>query len=747
MPAIQIKCIRAALLGSACPLLFAVPVEAQAHEATPRAEEAGQAGSSAPAAGDVSEIIVTAQRRSGRLIDAPQSVSVLSGNDLARLGATQLSEFADAVPALQFSTQGVGKSTVSLRGVTTGNDVGQTVGIYVDEVPYGSSSSFAKAALLALDVGLFDLDRIEVLRGPQGTLYGASSMGGVLKYVTRAPSLTELGGSLQAGVSDTRFGGMGYNGSAVINVPIAADRAAVRASGFYSREGGYIDNIGTGRENVDAGQIYGGRADLLLKPTEALSIRITGFVQNIRRDGSLYSDYDFSGSPVNGALEQNHPLREPFASNFRLASGTITYDLGAATLTSVTSYQSSRSTFAQDLSVAYVPLLSFFGISSEAVGYAETDRTKKFTQEVRLASRSNHSLEWLVGAFYTHERSSSAQGSSVFGANLTPLPIDLATLRIPSTYQEYAVFGDITYYVSDRFDVSGGLRFARNNQTVEQIASGLLVSSAPKAKSRESVVTYLANARYRFSKHVAAYARFATGYRPGGPNLLALNVVTGEPLFAPTFKSDTLASYELGLKGETLDRSFGIDAAAYYIDWADIPVIAAIQGRTGFVNARGAQIKGAEVALTARPIPTLTFLGTFAYNDATLSDANADLGAGKGERLPNVPHFTATAGVDYVVRNIKIRPSLGASLRYVSDRRVSFDHSNGSPQYRLPSYAVVDLRAGATLGAVDVQLYVRNLLDKRAQLSGVTYLSSFGGPAQVTIAQPRTIGLNLTMRF
>jgi outer membrane receptor protein involved in Fe transport len=709
------------------------------------AQEAGAEQLFGPAEGD---IVVTAQKRAERLIETPQSVTAMSADDLAKLGADQFVDFANTVPGLQFTTQGAGSAQISMRGVTTGADVGPTVGIYVDEVPYGSSSSFANGVRRALDVGLFDIERVEVLRGPQGTLYGASSMGGVLKYVTRTPSLTDFGGSAQIGIADTRSGAMSYDGSAVLNAPIVDDKAAVRASGFYSRDGGYVDNPTTGERNVDSGKVYGGRVDLLAKPTDDLSVRLIGFAQNIRRDGGSYASISLAGVPIAGALDQVHPLAEPFRSNFRLVSGTVAYDLGGATLTSVTSYQTARTFAVTDGSAVYAPLLQFlFSIPAEAVSVSEVARTRKFTEEVRLASSGDTPLEWLIGGFYAHENSLLHQVGAVFGANLAPLSVNIVDANIRSTYEEYAAFGDLTYHFTDKFDVTGGVRYARNDQKFEQDASGLLVTSGPLRTSHEDVVTYLANARYRFSRNVIAYARFATGYRPGGPNYLVLDPATGAPAAPATFKSDSLDSYEAGIKAETADRSFGIDLSGYFISWKDIQLLTAVAGVTTYVNAGGAHIKGVELALTARPSPKLVATGAFSYNDGFITDNNAALGAVAGERLPNTPHVTAALNLDYRLGDSSLQPRLGATLRYVSDRTASFDANMALPQYRLPSYTSVDLRAGVTAGPVDVQFYVRNLFDVRGQLSVQTVLSSFGGPAHVTILQPRTIGLQLSTAF
>jgi iron complex outermembrane recepter protein len=693
------------------------------------------------------DIIVTAQKRSERLIDAPQSVTALSAADFAKLNATQFVDFANTVPGLQFTTLGAGYTQVSLRGVTSGSDTSPTVGIYVDEVPYGSSSAFNQSVARALDAALFDLDRVEVLRGPQGTLYGASSMGGLLKYVTTAPRLDAVEGSVQAGVSSTRYGGTSYNGAAVVNLPIVTDKIAVRASGFYARDGGFNDNLGRQQKNVDRSEVYGGRVDVLMQPTDDLSVRITGFAQDIRRDGARYAAYTLGGDPIFGAFDQNHPLQEPFNSDFRLASATINYDFGFADLTSISSYQYSRTDLFTDISALYVPILPAFGIDAGGAGTRSYNKTRKFTQEIRLASKQDQPLQWLLGGFYTHEKSRLFQAIDTFDPDLVKIPFNLGQVAIPSTYKEYAFFGDITYHLTDKFNVTGGLRYAHNDQRFEQIGSGLLIGSAPAAKSSEGVVTYLANAQYKFSNNATAYARFATGYRPGGPNFVIRDAVSGNLLAPLSFNSDSLESYEIGFKAQTRDRSFAIDLSAFYVAWDDIQIITAVQGLSANLNAGTAKVRGAELNLTARPSDDLTFTGAFAYNDGEIGEDNPAIGAVKGERLPNVPRFTAALNADYVATASALRPFVGATLRFVSDRTVSFNQSVGLPQYQLPDYTSVDLRAGLSIGTVDAQLFVRNIFDKRGQLAANTSQAAAGAAVLTTLLQPRTLGLSASMKF
>jgi iron complex outermembrane receptor protein len=694
------------------------------------------------------EIIVTAAKREQRLVDVPQSITVVSAADLRKLNATQFVDYANTIPGVQFTTQGAGLTTINLRGVTTGTDVSSTVAIYVDEVPYGSSSSFTSAAQLSLDPGLFEIERIELLRGPQGTLYGASSMGGLIKYVTKAPSFSEFSGNAQFGVSSIKHGSTGYNAGASVNVPIVSDKISLRAGGFYSRVGGYVDNITSAEPNVDRGEIYGGRADLLLKPSDELSVRLTAFGQNVHRDGSLYSDRTLSGAILSGPLDQAHPLAEGFQSKFRLASATVSYDFGPVSLTSISSLQTSNSVTTADASLLFAPLLQAIGLPVFATDLGGNIRTKKFAQEVRLASASGEALEWVVGGFYTHEDSRVFQLLRAYNADITVNPaLNLLTASIPSKYEEYAGFADLTWHITDKFEVTGGARYAHNNQQFEQIGSGLLVGSAPKRRSKEGVWTYLANAKYSFGRNASVYARFATGYRPGGPNYLAVDPLSGVSLAPNTFDSDQLESYEVGVKAETADRTFGIDASAFFIRWDDMQILAAVNGLSVLANAGTAEIKGAEITATMRPSADFTVIGAFAYNDGYIAEDNVDLGARKGERLPNAAHFTGAVMADYVLSANTLSPRIGATLRFVGDRTASFDLSPGSPQYQLPDYISADLRAGLTLGRVDAQLYIHNLFDTRGQLSAMTSLATAGGPARVAIAQPRTIGLSVSTQF
>jgi outer membrane receptor protein involved in Fe transport len=720
---------------------------AQADTASPgvgqSAEEHQQRPFTADAEDKLEEIVVTAQKREERLKDVPMSVTVVSSDDLYKLGATQLRDFATTVPGLTVGSTGTGSNTIALRGV--GSFVGSaTTAIYVDEVPFGSSTAFAGGGF-ALDVGLFDIERVEVLRGPQGTLYGASSVGGLLKYVSKQPNATRFGIEAQSGISSTQDGGVSANGVIALNMPIIADKVTTRLTGYYSRDGGYVDNLASAKNDVNRSDTYGGRADLLFPISDALSIRVTGFAQNISRDGEATSDYTLAGTPVEGSLEQRRAFAELFDQRFRLVSGTVKYDLPQATLTSVSSYQTVQSNPDFDITAAYAPLLELlFGNSYSTVGYTQEYSTDKFTQEMRLTSNGTNALEWLIGGFYTEETSKNAQEFVLRDIAGQSAPNDVYSLLWDTHYEEYAAFGDLTWRISNKFDLTGGVRYAHSKQDVGQIGAGSFGSAFPLTSNSasEDVLTYLANAKYHFTDHVTAYLRYATGYRPGGPNFVLYESGTGVPLAPETFEPDRLKSNEIGVKAETSDRRFSVDLAGYYTDWDNIQISAFIGGLSVISNAAGgATVRGGELSLTARPINGFAAVATFAYQDAKLSEADAVLGSLEGERLPNIPRFTAALNGDYELPFGPAQPTVGATIRHVSDRTANF---GGDSAYIQPDYTAVDIRAGLMLGRIHPQIYIRNLFDERGQLSG--------GPSgvfgtRVSLLQPRTIGISVSMQF
>lgn len=745
---------RAALHGSAALAALCAAAVAQAQDG----------GAGRVADGGEEEIVVTAQKRAERLIEVPASISVLGGELLERSGVRQLTDTAAFAPGLQIDSGGTpGQTTVSLRGIAP-IGASATVGAYIDDAPVGSSSIYARSAAFAADLLPYDIDRIEVLRGPQGTLYGASSIGGLLKYVTRRPDLSDFevraGGELSLVESS---GDIGYAGRVGVNLPVVAGTLGLRGSYAYQRSPGYIDNVRTGEDDVNGVTQQSARLALLWQPDPDVSVNLGALWQSIDTDGNGVETYvippQYNGAntdrvpfsalePVAGGRSATYQLPEFFTKDLLFLSGTVEWDLGFATLVSATTYSDTNTVQHGDFSEVYgiiVPLLDPSITTGYSVFEIELD-LEKFTQEVRLASPGNQAFEWMIGGFYTREKSGNAQivtaqradGSFIDGFN------PLAVAGLPSTYDEYAIFGNATYTFGNVFELSAGLRWARNVQDFRQIsdsAVGLVPTADTPGTSAESVWTYSASGRLILSDRASIYARIATGYRPGGPNVIAV----GAP---PQVGSDSLTNYELGFKAETPARDVSVDAAIFYMDWRDIQLSTSQNGVSFAVNAGQARSLGFEISASVRPTTGLTLGVNAAFTNSQLSEDAPDIDGLDGDRLPVVPssavslvgsyEFDVGGGWD---------GQLGGALRLVSER---FSAIESDPDtVRLPGYATLDLNASISNGSWTARIFARNLTDSRGLLSGGLNTNAFNQRYNATFApiQPRTIGLAVDVRF
>ena len=391
---------------------------------------AAQAQSKAP----LEEIIVTAQKRNQALAEVPMSITVLGGDTLEQQRATSFEDLVSLVPGFSLGDAArAGVSRITLRGINTGG-VARTVGVYLDEVPFGSSSGLANGAVLSGDFDTFDLARVEVLRGPQGTLYGASSLGGVLKYVTNAPNTDAFEARGQVSVESVDDGGTGYAATGVVNLPVN-ETFAVRATGFYRADDGFIDSIGNNpipsltdpahnavdgtrvEDDINSVDRYGGRVSALFTPSDQFSLNLTAFLQNIDSDSTSMVDADPATlEPLYGGNVRSHYQSDPSDIEYQLYSATINWDFGAASLQSVTSYSEFEQDFRDDVAanslltgapLAAVATLVFGDAATRPLSAVQDQvtSTDKFTQEVRLVSAENDTFEWLLGAYYTDEDS------------------------------------------------------------------------------------------------------------------------------------------------------------------------------------------------------------------------------------------------------------------------------------------------------------------------------------------------------
>ncbi|MCH7343355.1 TonB-dependent receptor [Pelomonas sp. CA6] len=705
----------------------------------------------APAAGEerarLESVFVSASRRREPVREVPMQVSVMDAEQLGRGGARNLQDYLANESGVNVkSNGGPGMGTVSIRGITTGSQTISTVGVYVDEVAFGSSGPFALGTTQALDLGLLDLQHIEVLRGPQGTLYGAGAMGGLLKYVPHEPDTTEWSGHLTAGVSVPRGGGLSHTVGAVANLPLKSGVAGLRLSAFNEHAGGTIDAIGpfVVRANNNRGNTHGLRASLLLTPLNRLKLRLTGTTQTLRYDSGEVIDYRPDGRPLHGGRQRRLYEFEPYRIKIDLLSADVEYDFGWARFNAITSRQRSASRVRTDSTEDDRPILEELGELVRSVRGSNHVTLDKTTQELRLTSKSDKQLEWLLGLYWDDEKSTNDQRTAATMVDGT-LDKEMFRAALPARYREIAVYGDLTWKFANGLAVTGGLRVARNRQHFTQSSEGLLAggSQSMPGASSDTSRTWLLTARYALDRHSDVYLRGASGYRPGGPNPVVTDPVTGQPTGATRFGHDTLTNLELGYKAALLDQRLSVEAAVFDIRWKDLQQFKPARTVATIVNAGAARVRGVELSANWRPDSHWTLGGNAAYIDARLSEDAPGLDAAAGARLPISARFSASLSASYAFSLGGYPSYAGLTHRYVGARLTRFEDSSGSPAYQLPAYSLTDLQAGIDFKRVQLAFFVRNLFDREAQLSG--YATSTA--AYVFLEPPRTAGLTLTVPF
>jgi iron complex outermembrane recepter protein len=735
--------VQKALLLAAALGPFATGVSAENATSAPADAAAGNQANGASA---IEEIVVTAQKVEQRLIDVPQSVSVVSADLLEQTHSERFDDFFTRVPSASINETQAGNTRLILRGLNTGG-VASTVATYVDETPFGSVTSQANGAILTPDLDPEDIERIEVLRGPQGTLYGANSLGGLLKYVTVLPSTDGIHGSAEVSGEDVDHGSTGWSGRGALNVPLG-DTLAIRGSGFYRRDPGYIDDPRFG-SNINDGRTYGGRISALFIPTDALTLRGTVMLEDLFSNGTNQIDVDpVTLHPTLGPLTQSRIVEQPNDVQYRIYNLTGTYNFGPVKLLSSTSVSTLGETAILDDSGVYTPALA---AELGTIGYAQNQAvdTRTVTEEIRLSSAEPGFLDWTIGGFFNHEHSEINQVvNGVDYSTGTPLTAftDLATVQVPSRYSEYAEFASGTVHLSKMFDLTLGGRYSHNTQTAIETTAGPLAGgdSSFTARSSDGVFTYSVAPSFKPNDETTVYASVSRGYRPGGPNILP----PGAPADVPTtFRSDTTTNYEVGIKSELLDRKLALELTAFDIDWHNIQLIAQIDDYGVDINGSSARSDGVEFSITGHPIGGLVLSANGAYIDARLTqDAPIVVGGLKGDQLPYTARFSSTLGAEYEqpLTNA-VSGVAGLSWRYTGARQSAFDPVYG--QRELGSYSQLDAHAGVTFGQVRVDAFGRNLTDSRGILDVGGAGSADNGAVAAAVTRPRSFGLTLGYRY
>jgi iron complex outermembrane receptor protein len=724
---------------------------------------------------ELEEIVVTAEKRESTVQKTPISITAISGADLQAQGISSLLSVAQQVPGLSFKTSGPGQTEFEMRGLTSTGGESPTVGFYLDETAL-TPPAMAQNGKVVIDPDLFDLNRVEILRGPQGTLYGAGSMGGTIKLVTNAPDPKQIAASVQGIGSGTDGGGFNHTENAMLNLPLLPDVAALRLVVTDKHIEGWIDrdvlnpfplevNNSTQRGDVAAAPVAkritesntenlkGGRVALLVQPLDGLSITAGALYQRINQSGPNTIDVP----PGNEVHYQPFDLAEPFKDTFNLQDLNIKYDFDGFQVVSATSSWSRQQNQTQDISEAMQDYIGgFFGppaafpFSTAAGGLgagtiSEDDYTRQISEELRVASTGDGPLQWLVGSYYSTFHATSHVYSfydgftALFGTN------NLADNHRKLDVDQYALFGEASYQLPHSLKATVGARYYNFHSNSATSVSGVSANGTSDTLfgvAQNSGVSPKLNLAYIPNDNLTVYGTVSKGFRPGGPNSpIPLPCTPAPKQFGP----DSVWSYELGEKMKLLDARISINGDVYYEDWSNIQQqVAPGCGYKYTTNAGKAKVYGAELEAAIVLVPGLIFSQSVGYTHATNSTTVAQAGVTDGDRLLDVPEVTANTTLTY-------RYPLAGAMNLIARANNSYVDSIQDITFSrntLPSYDLVDTRVGVESDRWSAVLFLDNLTNKRALLSDTGALSAnISILNRVATNQPRTIGADLSYKF
>lgn len=757
-----------AFASSVIALIAATPALAQSNvgaagPAGTGASASSPEGQARPEAGD--DIVVTATRRSERLQDVPISITAFSQKDLTEKGIVGFEGIARETPGVVLDQRSDNNLSITTRGISTnGYHAGlqSTTTVYLDDLPITTIGNS-----VTLDPGLYDVERVEFLRGPQGTLFGSGSLSGALRILTHNPDLTRFDMSAAADIGVTPDGGgirQRYNG--MVNLPLVSDTLGLRAVGFYRHEDGYIDNLGTGVKNSNTLEDWGGRAILLWKPTDRLSIRLMGLYENsYPEDASLTT-------PSLGDRKRYSTIPDLYTSKTQLYNATIDYDLGGARLTSSSSYGYQDGLFVVDLAGTFALTIPFY--------LYDHGIWKTFVQETRIVSKPGGKVDWAVGGYYLHrdqflEGRETSSPAFLAARRITGLPADATFFQFGSNSRTYelAAFGELTYHFTPKLSVTGGIRYGKYGGTVDtlpgfnsayfayalgRVSGPLALVANGKSTARypsSGKASWKASITYKPTHELTTYATVSTGYRTPIYNARAGSVSSADPtdLVIPAGAgSDSLTNYEIGLKGRLLGGKLTANLAAYYIDWRNIQVQANRQSDSVqfATNVGGAVSKGIEAEVSISPVRGLVLGVNGSFNDGKVTKLSAReaaiSGAVLGARLAS-PHLQ---GSFYGTYSFKLPGDAsgftGFQVEHVDSFPVGFPNTPGKPA--VPSavfgstdgYTNVNLQAGIRIGKLSTTFYMENVGNSRA----VTYVHPEAFVySRYAILRPRTFGVRV----
>lgn len=734
---------------------------------------------------DTGDIIVTATRDAQVLSKVPLSISAFSQEKMDTLGAKTIADIASLTPGVTFTQ----RKAIAIRGIVSNAGAG-TTGIYIDETPVQiyKAGSFVTDAVPAL----FDLERVEVLRGPQGTLFGSGSMGGTVRYITPQPNLSKYSVYARAEGSLIDKGGTSYEGGVAAGGPIIEDKLGFRASGYYRRDGGWIDRIDrtTGDladKEANWGKSYALRAALTFKPVEAVELTPAIFhqyrYQNASQgypvntgDGASASWEGFS-NPGKGIFRSGNRIATPGRDRSTLYSLTTKIEISSAELIANTSYYDRKNKNHTDSSTFDSWYLGAVvtPTSSEIPGFGDWDSyndifstQKSFAQEVRIQSGREQPLRWVAGVFY--ERNKQFNTETYHTPSLDTLIGAPVTVRgdlgfyglLRSKNSQIAGFAQFDYDLTNQITFTAGIRKAQVKYSFYGENDGFFNGgfTSAQGKTKDSPWTPKFGVEFKPDNSNLFYASASKGFRTGGANIPIAAGVCDADLTAAGFASqpasyepDGVWNYEVGAKNKLFDNRVQVSSSAFYIDWSNI------QSRLFFPcgfyiveNLGKATSKGFDIQLNAKVTDGFTLGGNVGYNSAkytkTLPVGTANL-VTKGDKLPISP-WTATVTGDLEFDLAGKSSYIHAEYRYQSGypnliEQNPINTSYDPDYFDRPATSLVYLRAGMRFDALDVSVFANNLLNSHKTIGRAS--DHIGSPLFIiNNLQPRVVGVTVTYR-
>lgn len=722
-----------------------------------------QDAESAPSSRPIEEVMVTATKRETSMQDIPVAISAVTGESLEKSQTYDIESFARLDPAIQVNNRGVGDNQIIIRGISSAGK--PTVGIYYDE---------AVITGLGLDggsdnqpnIGMHDVQRVEILKGPQGTLFGANSMSGTMRVITNSPNLDEMEGSLKLSAGSV-YGGNGlFRGEGVLNVPLIENTLAARAVIWSDNGGGYIDKKpGNGKDlkNVNDVKVNGAKLSFGWQPTDALNIEFSGLHQKSEVDDSQYFEFD------EGEYNNVSPTAEPFEAEIDLFSLLAAYDLSAGTVTATASYM-ERDMF---LSRDSTPTAIRFGIPA-LLAYHQSQDYSIFSSELRFASDFAGPVQLVTGLFYADQESDSQNAALVADPDSMVAPCDFHADCVSSgnaeadinsannvnTIEQLAAFLETNIELSPYWTATLGVRYYEADIEDRQVTTqGLRFPTSPVQTDDEVVLdesisedefSYNVALSYAATENTTLYARAASGFRPGGVNN-ADNAADYGVTVPERYESDELWNYEIGAKSYLLDKKIYTELTLYHIDWSRQQISVTDPGGT-FVyisNTGKSAVSGIEAMVNASFDNGLSGNIGITYTDSKLAEDmpdTAETSGYDGDRLPYSARWSIAGQLEYElpvdVGKVSGDGYVNANFNYRSDSYTGFNDEDPNYQ-KLDGYSLFGLRAGVRQANWDVNLFVDNVTNQAPEIG----LRVTGDGYRVYTTRPRTIGLSYAYRY